>query len=228
MTSATNRVGRPTVTGGTTACVVAARLAAADATLRVLLLEAGPTTYNDPSHTEPLKYLSHIAPDSRTARFHVTQPSAALGGRTLTVPSGQCLGGGGSINCAPHVSCPLYELRPSDLALGEFLAVMMYARPSASDYDDWETVYGNPGWGSKDLIPLLKKVCVRAVLGLKLRGRRSRRIRFLVGAPLTARTVPSESHLVVLSRTSGSSPFKLRGHSIQTVLRNRMTQIRMI
>ena len=128
VTSATNRVGRPTVTGGTTACVVAARLAAADATLRVLLLEAGPTTYNDPSHTEPLKYLSHIAPDSRTARFHVTQPSAALGGRTLTVPSGQCLGGGGSINCAPHVSSPLYELRPSDLALGELLAVMMYIR----------------------------------------------------------------------------------------------------
>jgi alcohol oxidase len=35
---------------------------------------------------------------------------------------------------------------------------MMYARPSASDYDDWETVYRNPGWGSMDLIPLLRKV----------------------------------------------------------------------
>ena len=35
---------------------------------------------------------------------------------------------------------------------------MMYTRPSASDYDDWETVYHNPGWGSKDLIPLLRKV----------------------------------------------------------------------
>ncbi|KAI0301549.1 alcohol oxidase-like protein [Multifurca ochricompacta] len=33
----------------------------------------------------------------------------------------------------------------------------MYTRASASDYDDWEKVYGNPGWGSKDLIPLLKK-----------------------------------------------------------------------
>ena len=39
------------------------------------------------------------------------------------------------------------------------LAVMMYTRPSASDYDDWETVYRNPGWGSMDLIPLLRKVC---------------------------------------------------------------------
>ena len=36
---------------------------------------------------------------------------------------------------------------------------MMYTRPSASDYDDWETMYRNPGWGSKDLIPLLRKVC---------------------------------------------------------------------
>lgn len=38
------------------------------------------------------------------------------------------------------------------------LLVMMYTRASASDYDDWETVHGNEGWGSKDLIPLLQKV----------------------------------------------------------------------
>jgi choline dehydrogenase-like flavoprotein len=35
---------------------------------------------------------------------------------------------------------------------------MMYTRASASDYDDWERVHGNAGWGSEDLIPLLKKV----------------------------------------------------------------------
>jgi hypothetical protein len=33
----------------------------------------------------------------------------------------------------------------------------MYTRASASDYDDWER-FGNPGWGSKDLIPLAEKV----------------------------------------------------------------------
>ncbi|KAI9453452.1 alcohol oxidase-like protein [Lactarius psammicola] len=120
--------------GGTAACVIAGRLAAADASLRVLLLEAGPTTYNNPAHTEPLNILRHLAPGSRTARGHVSQPSAALGGRAMIVPCGQCLGGGGSIN------------------------FMMYTRPSASDYDDWETVYRNPGWGSKDLIPLLRKI----------------------------------------------------------------------
>ncbi|KAH9046735.1 alcohol oxidase-like protein [Lactarius hengduanensis] len=120
--------------GGTAACVVAGRLAAADGSLRVLLLEAGPTTYNDPAHTQSLRCLSHIAPGSRTVRAHISQPSAALGGRTTTVACGQCLGGGGSVN------------------------FMAYVRPSASDYDDWETVYRNPGWGSKDLIPFLKKI----------------------------------------------------------------------
>ncbi|KAI9447382.1 alcohol oxidase-like protein [Lactarius indigo] len=120
--------------GGTAACVVASRLASADANLRILLLEAGPTTYNDPAHTQPLKFLNHVAPGSRTTRAYVAKPSAALGGRTTIVPTGQCLGGGGSVN------------------------FMMYTRPSASDYDDWETVYRNPGWGSKDLIPLLRKI----------------------------------------------------------------------
>lgn len=33
---------------------------------------------------------------------------------------------------------------------------MVYTRSSASDYDDWEIVHGNAGWGSKDLIPLAK------------------------------------------------------------------------
>ncbi|CAE6427618.1 unnamed protein product [Rhizoctonia solani] len=31
---------------------------------------------------------------------------------------------------------------------------MMYSRGAASDYDDWNT----PGWGSKDLMPLLQKI----------------------------------------------------------------------
>ncbi|KAH9055344.1 alcohol oxidase-like protein [Lactarius vividus] len=120
--------------GGTAACVIASRLASADAKLRVLLLEAGPTTYNNPAHTHPLKFLSHHAPGSHTTRAHVSQPSAVLGDRTMTVLCGQCLGGGSSVN------------------------TLMYTRPSASDYDDWETVYQNPGWGSKDLIPLLRKI----------------------------------------------------------------------
>jgi alcohol oxidase len=36
--------------------------------------------------------------------------------------------------------------------------VTMYNRAVASDFDDWEQVHKNPGWGAKDIIPLLKKV----------------------------------------------------------------------
>ena len=35
---------------------------------------------------------------------------------------------------------------------------MMYTRAAASDYDDWENTFKNPGWGSAHLIPLLQKV----------------------------------------------------------------------
>ncbi|KAF5350182.1 hypothetical protein D9757_013076 [Collybiopsis confluens] len=57
----------------------------------------------------------------------------ALGGRFFCIDSGCAFGGGSSIN------------------------FMLYTRASASDFDDWEKL-GNPGWGSKDLIPLAKKV----------------------------------------------------------------------
>lgn len=33
----------------------------------------------------------------------------------------------------------------------------MYTRAAASDYDDWATKFGNEGWSSKDLLPLLQK-----------------------------------------------------------------------
>jgi hypothetical protein len=90
------------LTGGAAGCIVAGRLAVADPNLRILVLEAGPTTYNDPAHTQPMRYPTHLAPGSRTIRVHTSRPSAALGGRSVTVQCGQCLGGGGSINCTSY------------------------------------------------------------------------------------------------------------------------------
>ncbi|KAG9316440.1 GMC oxidoreductase-domain-containing protein [Chiua virens] len=119
--------------GGTTACVVAGRLAAADRSLRILILEAGPHTKNDPRCVEPSRCIEHLADGDPFMSFHVAQPSPSLGDRQLLVNSGRCVGGGSMINN------------------------MMYTRAAASDYDDWETEYNNPGWGSKDLIPLLRK-----------------------------------------------------------------------
>ncbi|KIY51711.1 alcohol oxidase [Fistulina hepatica ATCC 64428] len=119
--------------GGTAACVTAGRLAAADPSLKILLIESGEHTKGLDTHSQPARYFSHLGPTSKTVTFNIGRPSEHLGGRSLVTPSGRCVGGGSSVN------------------------FMMYTRASASDYDDWETIYENPGWGSKDLVPLLKK-----------------------------------------------------------------------
>lgn len=48
--------------GGTTACLVAGRLAEADPSLRILLIEAGPHTQDGLSYIQPAQYLSHLVP----------------------------------------------------------------------------------------------------------------------------------------------------------------------
>ncbi|OSX62585.1 hypothetical protein POSPLADRAFT_1169270 [Postia placenta MAD-698-R-SB12] len=119
--------------GGTVGCVIAGRLAAADPNLKILVIESGPPVRENQEHIIPAKFLSHLLPTSTTVKFHVGKPSEELAGRTPIVPAGACLGGGSSVN------------------------FMMYTRASASDYDDWEKLYSNPGWGSADLLQYLKK-----------------------------------------------------------------------
>lgn len=118
--------------GGTCGCVAAGRLAAADPSLRILVLEAGPHIRDAQDHTQPARYFSNLALGKETLTFHVGKPSKSIAGRSPIVPSGKCVGGGSSVN------------------------FVMYTRASASDYDDWEN-FGNPGWGSDDLIPLASK-----------------------------------------------------------------------
>ncbi len=103
--------------GGAAGCIVAGRLAAADPELRILVLEAGPPTYNNPAHRRPAHFLSHLAPGSRTVRVHASPPSAALGNRPALVPCGQCLGGGGSVNCTPCLSVLLGEGKRTPLTV---------------------------------------------------------------------------------------------------------------
>ncbi|KAK0201048.1 GMC oxidoreductase-domain-containing protein [Desarmillaria ectypa] len=119
--------------GGTTACIVAGRLTKADPNLKILILEAGPTTKDKIEHIQPGRYITHVAPDSKTMQFYESKASEHMAGRGLVVPSARCVGGGASVN------------------------FVLYNRPAASDFDAWETEYSNPGWGSKDLIPLLQK-----------------------------------------------------------------------
>ncbi|EMD33634.1 hypothetical protein CERSUDRAFT_117749 [Gelatoporia subvermispora B] len=119
--------------GGAAAGVTAGRLAAADPSLKILILEAGPHTLEDLAHVQPARYLSHLVPGSKTVRFHMSKASPNVGGRELPFPVGSCLGGGSSVNW------------------------QMYTRPSASDYDDWEQKFANKGWGARDLLPLANK-----------------------------------------------------------------------
>ncbi|KAG1846418.1 GMC oxidoreductase-domain-containing protein [Suillus subalutaceus] len=116
--------------GGTTACVVAGRLAACDPSLRILILEAGQHTLNKPIHVQPYQFPFNLVPTSTTVTFNIGNPSPRLNGRAPIVPCGRCVGGGSCVN------------------------FMGYTRAPASDYDDW----GANGWESENLIPLMKKL----------------------------------------------------------------------
>ncbi|KAH7337542.1 GMC oxidoreductase-domain-containing protein [Rhizoctonia solani] len=118
------------VGGGTSACVAAGRLAAANPEVNILLIEQGPNNLNEPAVVTPALFLSHCAPNSKTALYWMSSKSPATNNRVSRIATGGILGGGSSIN------------------------FLMYSRGAASDYDDWDT----PGWGSKDLIPLLQKI----------------------------------------------------------------------
>ncbi|KAJ8489460.1 hypothetical protein ONZ45_g13566 [Pleurotus djamor] len=122
--------------GGTCAGVAAGRLAAASPSLRILVLEAGPTTKDMPEHVQPGRYITHLAPTTTTITHNVATPSEYLGGRSAIIQTGRCVGGGSSVN------------------------FVLYNRPAASDFDDWANEYNNPGWSSKELIPLLQKARV--------------------------------------------------------------------
>ncbi|KAJ7045930.1 GMC oxidoreductase-domain-containing protein [Mycena alexandri] len=119
--------------GGTTACITATRLATAFPELKILVLESGPTTKDKPQHIQPGQYITHLVPTSKTMQFWESKPSEHVAGRSIVIPSGRCIGGGSSVN------------------------FMLYNRPAASDFDDWENEFGNKGWSSKELIPLLQK-----------------------------------------------------------------------
>ncbi|KAJ3475535.1 hypothetical protein NLG97_g9422 [Lecanicillium saksenae] len=115
--------------GGTAACVTASRLAKADPTLSILLIEQGRSNVDDPAVATPAMFLSHLAPDSKTVLFNKTKKEADLADRELIVASGGMLGGASSIN------------------------FMMYTRASSIDFDSWKT----EGWDGKTLTALANK-----------------------------------------------------------------------
>ncbi len=111
---------------GTAGCLLANRLSA-DASKRVLLIEAGRKDDYHWIHI-PVGYLYCIG-NPRTDWLYNTEPDAGLNGRSLRYPRGKTLGGCSSING------------------------MIYMRGQARDYDNWGQLVGDPTWGWDHSLP---------------------------------------------------------------------------
>jgi len=114
--------------GGTAGCIVAARLAEADPSLAIIVIEGGPNN-NLPTIETPVLFVANLSPATKTNIFWQGNESVHLGGRAAVVPTGGVLGGGSSTN------------------------LMMYSRGMRSDYE-----WGMDGWTAEELLPYLKKL----------------------------------------------------------------------
>ena len=117
------------VGAGTAGCLLANRLSA-DASKRVLLIEAGPKDDYHWIHI-PVGYLYCIG-NPRTDWLYQTEPDAGLNGRALRYPRGKTLGGCSSING------------------------MIYMRGQARDYDSWAQITGDESWSWRNSLPYFK------------------------------------------------------------------------
>jgi choline dehydrogenase len=114
---------------GTAGCLMANRLSA-DASKRVLLIEAGRKDDYHWIHI-PVGYLYCIG-NPRTDWLYSTEPDAGLNGRSLRYPRGKTLGGSSSING------------------------MIYMRGQAHDYDQWAQLTGDMSWNWDNSLPFFK------------------------------------------------------------------------
>ena len=117
------------VGAGTAGCLLANRLSA-DASKRVLLIEAGARDDYHWIHI-PVGYLYCIG-NPRTDWLYNTEPDAGLNGRTLRYPRGKTLGGCSSING------------------------MIYMRGQARDYDRWAELSDDASWRWEHSLPYFK------------------------------------------------------------------------
>ena len=118
------------VGAGTAGCLLANRLSA-DASKRVLLIEAGRKDDYHWVHI-PVGYLYCIG-NPRTDWLYNTEPTQGLNGRSLRYPRGKVLGGCSSING------------------------MIYMRGQARDYDHWADVTGDARWRWDQSLPYFKR-----------------------------------------------------------------------
>ena len=117
------------VGAGTAGCLLANRLSA-DASKRVLLIEAGKRDDYHWIHI-PVGYLYCIG-NPRTDWLYQTEAAQGLNGRTLRYPRGKVLGGCSSING------------------------MIYMRGQSRDYDHWANFTGDDAWRWDQCLPYFK------------------------------------------------------------------------
>ncbi len=116
------------VGGGSAGCTVAGRLASEGAG-SVLLLEAGPKDTHPLIHI-PAGFVKLLG--GKYLTDYKTEPQSHLNGATPSLPQGNVLGGGGSVNAA------------------------IYIRGQKADYDGWAEA-GADGWAYKDVLPYFKR-----------------------------------------------------------------------
>ncbi len=119
MNLATEQFDYIIIGGGTAGCLLANRLSA-NASKRVLMIEAGRKDDYHWIHV-PVGYLYCIG-NPRTDWLYQTEPDAGLNGRSLRYPRGKTLGGSSSING------------------------MIYMRGQARDYERWADLTGDDAW----------------------------------------------------------------------------------
>ena len=117
------------VGAGTAGCLLANRLSA-DASKRVLLIEAGRRDDYHWIHI-PVGYLYCIG-NPRTDWLYQTEAQPGLNGRALRYPRGKTLGGSSSING------------------------MIYMRGQSRDYDQWAALTADASWGWGESLPYFK------------------------------------------------------------------------
>ncbi len=154
------------LSGGTAGCTIAGRLAEADPSLRVLVVESGQNNEAVPNVVYPAYFVQNLVPTSSSMIRYQANKSAHLNGRAVVVPAGGILGGGSSVNFMWLVVMRTLANAPgTSISVSQFeekgeksrdLTLSSYTRAQRSDFDAWNV----PGWTTDELLPYLKKVCL--------------------------------------------------------------------